>query len=72
MCWEALRRRPQFVVESVGVVVFGCFVSAVIRWAVSAVATELGLHCVELSSGKCYVLVRHFQTAAFSVSGRSH
>ena len=30
-----------------------------------AVATEL--HCVELSSGKCDVLVSHFQTAVFSV-----
>ena len=33
--------------------------------AVSAVATEF--HCVELSSGKCDVLVRHFQTAVVSV-----
>ena len=29
------------------------------------VTTEL--HCVELSSGKCDVLVSHFQTAVFSV-----
>ena len=33
--------------------------------AVSAIATEL--HCVELSSGKGDVLVRHFQTAVVSV-----
>ena len=30
VCWSALRGRPQFVVESVGVVVFGCYMSVVL------------------------------------------
>ena len=37
VCWSALRGRSQFVVESVGVVVVGCYISVVLcqrtwRW----------------------------------------
>ena len=65
VCWTAVCGRPTFVEELCrrGRIRLCRFVGHVL--AVSAVATEF--HCVELSSGKCDVLVRHFQTAVVSV-----
>ena len=66
--WAALRRWPKFACSLSWNLSAGSLSGVPFRRSCvggQAVATEL--RCVELSSGKCDVLVSHFQTAVFSV-----